>query len=612
MFGPFDSLTMHYKLSYCYGFIQYKSVYSAAAALRYQHHIVRGMRVRVLVADSWHQPGSQDDNAAQNDSIETESDVSDKQGLQFMNLNDDCLYEILSHLSFFDLSSMDQTCVRLQQLSRDVFHKRHTALNLTDTTLCGYSNVGANSLTLLQIRNLLSCFGPQIAKLKIGAISFKTENRSRVLDLVVRHCTTLKHLCLTGFYIKDSLHRSSSAFFSNLEELSLSLCEINDSIRRIFMQCEKLRKLTIQSHSNLTGSCLAFAFPSLESISLVLNSDIKTRHLYTFFRLNPQLKSVKLVKCGGSIFDEIFPIIANHLPLLESLVIEVEFFHNFTKNLGALLKLDHLRELQLNCSMYSISHFVEGLAAKDKIEILHLSDGLLNENLIDAIVKCKRLTSLKLCSMPSVQNRFLVELAKNLHELKDFHISKCQSLNSFSSGVLQFVDLAKNLETLNLTNSSVDIDDKFFECLVQIYESRKRKLTLNLNRMITKITPKLLEDKKDVVEIVRPIDVFLCEIYGDDFSDSSNDDFFDDGMYSRLPKNDMKINLLMEIISFSFDQMMMTNGRSSAAMQIYSMMITISMVITFSISTSTISILLRCCAFQRSIHFIHLSQKKKK
>lgn len=47
-----------------------------------------------------------------------------------------------------------------------------------------------------------------------------------------------------------------------------------------------------------------------------------------------------------------------------TVTIEVDYFSHFNENLLSLLRLEHLRELQLNCSMYSISSFVESLAAK--------------------------------------------------------------------------------------------------------------------------------------------------------------------------------------------------------------------------------------------------------
>lgn len=313
-----------------------------------------------------------------------------------------------------------------------------------------------------------------------------------------------------------------------MEELSFSLCELSDSIKRVFLQCNKLRKLTIQSDSKLTGSCLAINFPRLESITLIMNSDIEMRHLYTFFKLNRQLKSIKIIHCGGCIFDEIFPRIASNLPNLESLTIEIDYFQNFCKNILDLLRLNHLRELQLNCSMYSIASFIESLAEKNKIEVLHLSDGLLNDSLIDAIAKCRKLTSLKLCSMPSVHNRFLVELANNLPELNDFHISKCQTLNA--TGIVQFATLAQKLKTLHISNSSVEIDDKFLQSLASIYKERGTRLTLSISKMLVKVSKDVIDEHRRYIEIIKSNDFFLYDIFGDDLSEIDSE-YDEDGMY---------------------------------------------------------------------------------
>lgn len=539
-FGPIDHFTLHLKLRYSYGFIQYKTVYSAAAALRNKHHLVGGYRVKVSVADSWHQPNSTEDNNTQNDSsIDSDSsETMESRTVQMLDLNDDCLIDVFSYLNFNDLVSVNQTCIRFQPLSEHVFRKKHTAINLTDTPIDDYSNVDESSFTLLQIRNLFVSFGPQIQKLKVASNSFKQENRYRVLDLLIRSCTSLRVLCLTGFYIKESLYKINTTFFSHLEDLSLTLCEVCDSIKRVFSQCHELRKLTIQSDSNLTGSCIAISFPRLESMKLVMNSDIETRHLNTFIKLNLQLTSLKIIHCRNCIFDDIFPKIATFLPNLEVLNIEIEFFHDFNHNIMHLLQLNHLRELQLNCSRYSVSAFVEALAAKQQIEVLHLSDGLLNDNLIDAITKCKKLTSLKLCSMPNVHNRFLSELARNLPLLNDFHVSKCQLLTS--SGVIQFVGFAERLQTLNIANSSVEIDDKFFLSLEQIYKTRGRRLTLNLNKVHNKISSHLqMGEHKRFIQITRPnpFDQFFYDIFSDESSDLDEDDDDDDeGNYYRLQK----------------------------------------------------------------------------
>lgn len=175
---------MHHKLSYCYGFIQYKSVYSAASALRSQNHYVCGYKLKVSVADSWHQPvtittedgiqidgahgggsSSSSNMAAYNTAATTtaaaaatanttasSSAGANSDQLNMLDLNDDCLFHIFGMLNCIDLSAVDQTCMRFQRVAGDVFRKKHTAINLTVTTLPGWSNIGASQLTLLQIR----------------------------------------------------------------------------------------------------------------------------------------------------------------------------------------------------------------------------------------------------------------------------------------------------------------------------------------------------------------------------------------------------------------------------------------------------------------------------
>lgn len=205
LFGAIDYFTLHLKLNYCYGFIQFTSVYSAASALRSQHHYVSGFRIKVSAADSWHQPrNTEEETAPQNDeaSVATETDQSEDHILNILDLNDDCLFDIFNMLNCIDLSAVDQTCTRFQRVASDVFRRKHTAINLTMTELPGYSNVGNSQLTLFQIRNLLRGYGAQIQKIHVAALSFKQENRYRVLDLIIRNCKTLKSLCLTGFYIK--------------------------------------------------------------------------------------------------------------------------------------------------------------------------------------------------------------------------------------------------------------------------------------------------------------------------------------------------------------------------------------------------------------------------
>lgn len=207
LYGKIEFFILHQKLTYCYGFIQYTSVHSAAAALQQRHHFVCGFRIKVSVADSWHQPLTSNDGtpaqinlAVKSDTDETDDDQT--RDTHILGLDDDCLYHIFGFLDCIDLGAVHQTCQRFQRVAGYAFRVKHKSINLTMTDLPDYSNVAASQLTLLQIRNLFIGHGSQLQKLQVAALSFKQENRYRALDCIIRHCNTLKSLGLTGFHIK--------------------------------------------------------------------------------------------------------------------------------------------------------------------------------------------------------------------------------------------------------------------------------------------------------------------------------------------------------------------------------------------------------------------------
>lgn len=146
--------------------------------------------------------------------------------------------------------------------------------------------------------------------------------------------------------------------------------------------------------------------------------------------------------------------------------------------------------------------------------------------------------------MPSVHNRFLAELA-TLPELNDFHISKCQTLNA--TGVVQFANLARKLKTLHISNSSVEIDDSFLQSLVTIYKQRGTRLTLSLNKMPIKVSPGVLDENRRYVEIVRPSDYYLYDVFGDGLSEIDSDDDDDDDDDGMAKKTEFQVSRIKKI-----------------------------------------------------------------
>lgn len=494
-FGPIEWSEIYTERNRCHGNIRYKTVHSAKLVRNVVDHYIGISRVII---------SSKDDATSIRRPIKNTTNMLD--------MNDDCLYEILNHLNCMELCVVDQTCIRLRKIARNLFRVKHSAIDLTQQP-------NASKLSLAYVKHLFVHFGSEIQKLKINANSFHSSERSAILELLFRNCTALRHLCLTGFCVYKKYYEINEALFAEMEELSFDLCKLNENIRNMFIKCKQLRKLTIRAVTNLNGSCLSVRFPRLTSISLVLNAHLRPEHLCLFINANKQLKSIELLQ-NNLLSDSILTSISRKLRQLECLHVDFNQFINFEKNLNLLSSLKNLCDLQMDCNDSDVSSFIERLATKDKIEILHLSNVVVDEHLIDALAKCKRLKTLKFCCT-EISERYLMELAKRLIELNDFHVSKCHSVDSHA--FIHFVDLARRLQTLHISNSDIRIDDEFVQRLVQIYTARKSKLVINLYGINYKITPALLMANEKVLQINDP---FRFSGYDINYIDLETGEFF--------------------------------------------------------------------------------------
>lgn len=78
-----------------------------------------------------------------------------------LNLNDDCLLEIFSHLSLFDLASVSSTCQRLQQLANYQFLSTNQPLAFSDAIVFGYDEI-RDEERLTRALDILKAFGSLI------------------------------------------------------------------------------------------------------------------------------------------------------------------------------------------------------------------------------------------------------------------------------------------------------------------------------------------------------------------------------------------------------------------------------------------------------------------
>lgn len=504
-------------------------------------------RLKKVAADSWHQPAVFEIYQTNSDAGETahssnslsarETNTNGSQvnptvsGTTISELNDDCLIEIFNNLSIVDLCAVGATCIRFNQITQAVFARDHRSIDFGQAKQEKHksSKLICDRLTLHETRNLLLHFGHVINQIHVDSSAFKTKNLHRIFDLIVRHCPNLNVLSINDVYLKNSTIMRCRTLFNGLSELKTRECHMRNGHKQIFKNCGNLSKLEVKSEYSMDGSSLRMSFENLRSASLISICCITADDLYRFIELNTKLKNLVIINCAY-IYDEIFEKIGVLLPELESLSISIDDFTNLAQNLNHLLSLNSLKELKLNCSLYSIATFVHKLAEKGVIEVLHISGGVLDEHLVDALCACKSLKSLKLGSMPSMHDRFLKKLAENLPNLTEFHLTECQTMTV--DGIVKFVDKAAKLKTLNIVNSTIAINEYLYMSLVEILRSRNHTLTLNYSRCMALLPAETRNQFKNYVTVAQLSTLLSDEdeyFYrgSDDDDDDDDYDFYD-------------------------------------------------------------------------------------
>lgn len=202
LYGKIEFIDLHEKPTHRYGFIQYTSVQSAAAALHRRYHFVFGFLIKVSVAYSHHQPlTSIDDISAQVSSLARSETKNEHDDTHILELDDDCLYHIFGFFNCIDMSAVHQTCKRFQCVAEYSIRAKREAINLTMIELPDYNNIAATQLTLLQIRNLFVVYGEKLQKLRISALFINEVERNQALECIFANYSSPKSLYLNGFHL---------------------------------------------------------------------------------------------------------------------------------------------------------------------------------------------------------------------------------------------------------------------------------------------------------------------------------------------------------------------------------------------------------------------------
>lgn len=320
-----------------------------------------------------------------------------------LDMNDDCLRSVFSHLNSIDLCAVKETCTRFESLADDEFrcnfgndefvfcsskHLRdYPRRYLFDNS--PYTAIGAKQLHL---------FGKFMRKLEVFQVddwNVILENCSGLRELMVRECD------LAQFRPTD---KPSAGNLNGLDYLEFESCRGSDAdFTRIMSYYANLnmKKMTVAYYyekSDSGGEFLQQKFPQLKNIALEGFFDRRSiANINEFFRLNPQIE--RFNSRNNINYEHYLNAIVEHCVGIESIEIDCDLDNGYAiyhqEHIKDLSRLNKLKELYFSCGDKRVEPALETLAEKNLLDTLGLSHGKLTTNLCHTICKMTNLKTLR-------------------------------------------------------------------------------------------------------------------------------------------------------------------------------------------------------------------------
>lgn len=369
--------------------------------------------------------------------------------MNIVHLNSDVLFKILDYLDLLDKIALRKACSRLQFVVDDYASRKIKSLCIDQTLEKRFKdivkNVGHNldALHLISTNNL-----NRVDKLKnqfqfinkyctkVSTLQIETKKFYAAMPLSIKvvqrsHFPHLNHLELRNVKFERDLDESCATAFENVEVLKF------------------------EGVTNFSGRLLSH-LRRLNVLQLISCNQLKPNHLYDFFKAKPALREIEVSRCRE--IDEILiNEIINHLPTIEKVSVSFSFAASIDPS--CLRTLTELRSLRLNhFRTYGVNKFIKQIA----LSCSHLEQWEINgenikmfcldEETIEHLEKCKKLTALSFVKCNFVTDELLSRLAKAM-DIHRFELRDCWGFGT--TGLMKLVQFSPNLTFLAIKNCTI-------------------------------------------------------------------------------------------------------------------------------------------------------------
>lgn len=249
-----------------------------------------------------------------------------------LDLNEDCLREILEYLGLSDLCAVASACDRLREITQ-----AHFATSVfTEILVWNFSDTCSmvNEKYRVNTEEFLQNFGPFIKSVTVMGIHYYLEinrlsqpkidhrDQNRILELLSYYCSeTLQELVLWNYFVTDDTALLLKPLLLSLHRLRIEKFSLGDLFLRMLPKwAPELRELeyeciddkVVSGEAQFVG--LQAHFHKLERISLKRVSGVRKDTVEELLKQNPQLKNIE-VDCDGVHVE----MIVKHAPHIESI-----------------------------------------------------------------------------------------------------------------------------------------------------------------------------------------------------------------------------------------------------------------------------------------------------
>lgn len=328
-----------------------------------------------------------------------------------LDLNDDCLTEMLSYLSEDGWSALAGTSSRLKNVCEHFVRTKYRT-NLFELK----RSVGS--------QNFMQNFGKVLTRITIDC---------RELDqcpenFLLVDFTNLVELAMVDVKFSSNFVNRTKGLCQNLIKLSIASFKIkidDNDLRQLVLACTKLESLNIYAKPNgaISTRFLDHRFPAMKEISIRKHYDAELdyqrAHMQKFLEQNPQIESVTFDFQKTQIDSKIFDDISKYSMNVKSIQIRLSGFgKGFKNDLANLNRLENLVELDVNGNGKGIADVIHAFS---NLETLGLSNTSFDAGLVNALCKLIQLKTLKLYQVSGMNLTSLKRLSQGTHSLINLH-----------------------------------------------------------------------------------------------------------------------------------------------------------------------------------------------